>query len=199
MRLLWPLLLGVASSSAAPPPWPVVVRGDAPGKYASAMQAQGVTTPEPLACEALVLPSHAICFQSAASEGTWEWTTLTEGAEVVSLRPAEVAGYVQSYGSLVPITNTSYTYWLSTGPRGQGAQALYYPAQLMAALSTTQLTVATPNQHIVVAWAGGDATLDRMMLVGVREMYDNQPNPVSPKALRWIDGKWVEFGAAVPR
>jgi len=49
-----------------------------------------------------------------------------------------------------------------------------------------------------VDWGAGTPELDHVMAVGVREMYDQLDEAVSPMVHTWDGARWHAFGEAKP-
>jgi hypothetical protein len=84
-------------------------------------------------------------------------------------------------------------YWLAADGSGWAAAALVCPTALRELLGGAEVRLAAPNYDVVVAWAAGDYDFDLVMAVGVRDMYEQQPLPMSPTVLSWTGARWAAW------
>ena len=85
-------------------------------------------------------------------------------------------------------------YFLAKTPPGHQSTVFLHPEWLTELGPTPR--IAAPARGVVLAWAGGDEELDRIMAVGVRKMSDELPERLSPMALAWNGQAWVAWGQA---
>ena len=201
---LLPLLM-LATSFAAPLPdgfVPVVAPTDAPTQYLQWAKANGKGGG--LACARVWTADNLLCFR--LQEGDVRRWVLhedlrTRGISLNSLVQAAREDAVAQLSALesVPIEGMKEGYWRLRDARGWAAAALLAPQELIKLTgSKTPLYVALPTQEIAIAWSSGDAELDRVMLIGAREMFDQLTNAVSPAAHLWTGDEWRRGGEATP-
>ena len=94
------------------------------------------------------------------------------------------------------ISNMSSGYWISDKKDGWDAAALLHPKRLRQLLGRKAL-VAIPQAGTFIFWEAGNPMLNKIMAVGIREIYDNSNHPVSSSIYHHKDGKWIVWGEAV--
>ncbi len=201
------VLLGLGHSSAVaaePVVLPALAPSDAPTQYASWLAETGRPRAE-LACDPLWKDAALLCFKvqignkrrwvTRADLAKWKWDLpelrrrVTEAARQhdTSLpNPAAVPGL------------DGATYWIASGGDGWATAALLDPVALAERLGGGPFLVAVPLETVLIAWKPGNADLDRVIAVGVREMYDGQEGPVSAVIHLWDGERFTAFGEAKP-
>jgi hypothetical protein len=97
----------------------------------------------------------------------------------------------------VPVEGMPHAYWQLRDGDGWAVLGALQPgevARLMGASETIHM--ALPAQGVLVAWAAGTPELDHVMAVGVREMYEQIGDAVSPMIHTWDGENWSVFGEA---
>ena len=82
---------------------------------------------------------------------------------------------------------------------GWAAAGALRPDLLAEKVGGLPLRMAMPAEGVLLAWKGGEAEVDRVMAVGVKEMYDQLPGAVSPRIVTWDGAKLAPYGQAVPK
>ena len=88
-------------------------------------------------------------------------------------------------------------YWHSNRKDGLDALALLHPKEAEAFVGGPVL-VAVPEAGMCILWRRGNGDLNMVLSVGVKEMYEKSPHPVSPLVYTWEDEQWVVWGEAMP-
>ncbi|MEQ1502962.1 MAG: hypothetical protein ABMB14_12065, partial [Myxococcota bacterium] len=130
----------------------------------------------------------------AADLRAWTVSAGDLRATVATRSDAAVAG-----AELVPIAGMNASYLRLVDADGWAAAGALRPELVAARLGGGAIRVAVPAQSVLVAWRVGDPAIDTVMAVGVRELFEQQPGPVSPKIHTWDAGRWTPFGEAVPK
>jgi hypothetical protein len=132
-----------------------------------------------------------LCLRNEDMESRW-WLSNAELAElglsfedaVLSMSPRAEAVELESR----TVHEGSGRYWLATHSDG-GAESILFRPELLSIVGARP-AVAVPERGVLVVWNRGDAELDRIMAVGVRQMYENSDQPVSSKVLALVDSWW---------
>lgn len=168
-------------------------------RYTEARAREGLPA-EPLACESLWIGVAALCASSGEGERRHILTRAAmsaAGADLVSLRAQVAAGASVSGAESVAISGMTSSYLRLTGAERVSAVALR-PDLLAERLGGLPIRVALPSDGLLVAWRVGPADLDRVMAIGVAELYAQLPSKLSSKIVTWDGLRWTSFGAAVP-
>ena len=190
--------------AAEPVLLPALAPIDAPEQYAKYLKDTG-RPPAELACESLWTESALLCFKmQTGNKRRWltradlekrQWsfadvrqrvTTAAATQQTAKLMPAAVPGLEGA------------TYWISTGGDGWATAALLDPAAIAERLGGGPFLVAAPTETVLIAWKPGNADLDRVIAVGVREMYDSQEGPVTAVVHQWDGERFVAYAEAKP-
>lgn len=198
--LLSMLALGAPPDSVRPTVAPV----DAPSQYAAWLAEQGLPGSE-LACEPL-WPEHALLCFKVVDAGRRRWVTSADlaawGTTLAELRArltARARPVLATQPRRLPVSDMQgASYWLAAEGDGWAAAGLLNPDLLARRVGGAPILVATPTDSVLLAWRPGSAELDKVMAVGVRKMFDEEPGSVTPMVHRWDGEKWTPFGQAVP-
>jgi hypothetical protein len=182
---------------------PVLAPPDVPGRYAAQKAAEG--QPVELACDPL-WPEHALlCFKRREGDRD-RWVTTADatrwGTDVAGLRAWAAERALQVLATQpdrMQVTDSTQSYWVAAEGDGWSAAVLLQPVALAEKIGSPAIHVAAPMDGVVLAWPGGDAALDTIVAVGVREMYDQGKQPISPVIFEWTGTRWREFAEAKPR
>ena len=87
-------------------------------------------------------------------------------------------------------------YWISDKKDGWDAAGFLHPKRLTRLLQRKPL-VAMPQAGTFLFWEAGNPMLDKVMAVGVREIYDNSEHPISSAIYHYDGAKWMIWGEAV--
>lgn len=181
---------------------PVLLAQSPADRYSAWRQRQGLPGQQ-LACAAAGPPGISVCFRRGSSvHQRWvhqpdleAWrVTVAELRSVVARRAVAEVGRAES----VPVVGTPHRYLRATDEQGWAAAAVLAPQAVVERLGGA-FRLAVPAQGLVVAYRLDGADLDRIMAVGVRELYESQPRSITPSLFTWESGGWRGFGEAVPR
>jgi hypothetical protein len=198
----------VAFAAARPPVpdglRPVVADVGAPGRFAAWRKESGLP-PVDLACEPALPGAVLLCFRIWEG-GARRWVTVDDlrrwGLATGDLRTTLIPEALRRIETAerIAIEGTSASYLRLVDGDGWAAAAVLAPGAIAARLGAESgsVRVAFPAETVFVAWRSGDADLDRIMAVGVRELYDAQPASVSPGVFTWDGRVFTSFGEAVP-
>lgn len=95
------------------------------------------------------------------------------------------------------VEGMSGVYWATAEADGRDAAGLLFPDQLQA-IAGQPVVVGVPAQGALLFWVPGDKVFDQIMAVGVRRMYEQSGQKVSPQIYQWDGAKWLVWGEAVP-
>jgi hypothetical protein len=125
--------------------------------------------------------------------GAWE-TTLEE----LELGAREAGKIVLSEGRAreVRVEGIAPSYRIFNQGDGWDASIIFFPDQLQALLGGDPV-LAVPSRGLVIAWIPGDPELDQVVAVGVRRIYEQAEQPISPVVVHWT-GSWTRWGEARP-
>jgi hypothetical protein len=195
----------LATAALAAPPdglRPVVGSADVGERFVRWLGEQGLA-PEHLVCEPVWPEVAQLCFR-VWDQGKRRWVVgrdlATWGVDEPGLRAAvtPLAEAHLSAAELVPIGGTAASYLRLVDGDGWAAAGLLRPDLLVQKLGGGPIRVAVPAESVLVAWKAQGEDVDRIMAVGVRELFDTTKNPVSPKVETWDGLKWEPFGEARP-
>jgi hypothetical protein len=193
--------LALASAAAPSGLRPVVAAPDAPQRYAAWRMTEGLE-PERLACD-VVWPEALLCLR-VWEDGGRRWASTRDlerwgiGLPAARASLAEAARTHVESAPLVPIEGMAAKYLRLADGDGWAAAGLLRPDLLAERLGGLPLRVAIPSQGVMVAWRAQGPEVDKVMAVGVRELFEQQPQPVTPKVYQWDGARWAPFGEAVP-
>jgi hypothetical protein len=197
MHVLWLFSL---LASAEPPGrvLPTVEAATVPALYAEYAAARGDQgAARELACEPLV-GDVWLCFKVEV-DGKRRYVTQADLAlwatDTSGLRTQAAGVHGESSLLKAQTLDTGEVWWEAKGP--DAAAVLLHPEWLSAVGANP--VVAVPAKGVVVAWDAGDADLDKIMAVGVRQMFETLEHPVTPVVFRWSGTHWVRWGQATPQ
>lgn len=180
---------------------PVILAEEAPRRYAAWRARKGLP-PADLSCTSAGPPGILVCFR-LWEDGVRRWVHTADlgrwNVTVEQLRQ-EMGHRAMSHLSEAewrPVEGTSERYLQLIDGDGWSAAGVLVPSALVAKLGHASIRVAVPAQGVLVAYPAGSAELDRIMAVGVRELFDQQRQAVSPMVFAWDAGVWRAFGQAV--
>jgi hypothetical protein len=196
------LLAGAALAAIPDGLRPVVGTADVGERFARWLGEEGMP-PEHLICEPFWPEVASLCFR-VWDKGKRRWVVGGDlqawGVDEPALKAAATAGAEAKIraAELVPIGGTKASYLRLVDGDGWAAAALLRPDIVAERLGGGPIRVAVPADSVVVAWKVQGDDIDRIMAVGVRELYDQTKGPVSPKIETWDGAKWEPFGEAHP-
>jgi hypothetical protein len=123
-----------------------------------------------------------------------EWGMSLEEAEATASVRA-LGSFVMESGREVHPEGMSASYWVFDRGDGLASSALLLPRELEKHLGGTP-NIAVPGRDLVIAWVPGDPDFDRMIAIGVRRLYEESDQPVSPVVMRWNGKGWARWGEA---
>lgn len=157
-----------------------------------------------LVCEVLWTDAVLLCYRVREGERR-RWVTEADlaawsvsRAELRATMEARAAATVAGPPPQVPIQGLAASYLQDADADGWSAAWLLRPEALSRALGVPPLLAAAPSDGVVVAWRPDGGPVDRVMAVGVREMFDQQRGGVSPVIHLWDGSRWSRFGQAIP-
>lgn len=181
---------------------PVVAPLDVDRRWQTHLELQGLP-PDRLACAPLWPTAATLCFR-VWEGGMRRWVTLSDtgrwGTSTAALTDA-VSGLAAPHlaqAELLDVGGTSARYLRLVDGDGWAAAGALLPEQVAQRLGGSPIHVALPAESVLVAWHAGDGELDRIMAIGVRELYEQTPNPVSAQIQRWDGVRWTPYGEATP-
>lgn len=171
-------------------PWDVQARYDA-------WRAATGRPPAVLACEPLWPEAARLCFRRVEA-GRLVRVHLGEApADALSLGDGRAAeAWVAAELETVAVDGSTQTYQRLRDGEGRAVLGVLRPGVLAERLGVPFLA-ALPSSGVLIAWAGGDPTLDHVLAVGAREIHDAAADPVSPVVFAWDGARWFPFAEAV--
>ena len=89
----------------------------------------------------------------------------------------------------IAIVGTPYNYWASNRYDGYDAAALLFP-QKAAEIVNAPFLMAIPSRGTVLLWQEGSAEANKMIAVGVNDIYKANQLSVSPDIYKWDGERW---------
>ncbi len=193
------VLLGLAQAAVPEGVRPAVAPVNVQERYDRYLEQKGLG-PAPLACEAPIADALRLCFKVWEGEHR-RWVVQSDlttwGVSQTDLREAVVKRAEDALNqqmTAVMVSGATKTYLQLADGDGWAAAGLLAPQTLLERVA--QPLMAIPRTSVMVAWPAGDAELDLMMAVGIKEMRDGSRDPVSGLVLRWNGKQWVAFAEA---
>jgi len=160
-------------------------------------------------CQPLTIPEVQLCFrvwEGAARRWVTEADRRQWNATPEELQDRVRRDCVESVGraELRTVSGGRQRYLALTDGDGWAVAGILCPhalAERLRALAPTagvSFRAALPTQDVLLAWAAGDAELDRIMAVAAREIHDLQPRALTPGVVHHDGERWRTFGRAVP-
>lgn len=181
---------------------PVAAPWDVMEQYAR--WSAGAGTPGEIHCDPVWGDQVRLCFRFWDGK-TRRWVEVKdlarEGLTSAELRDQVIArgGAVLNAMETKQVEGMEHTYWQLRDGDGWGVVAALQPGELARAMGAKgRVHVAMPSQGVLLAWPEGSPELDHVMVVGVREMYDQMSDPVSPVVHTWDGSGWAVLGEAKP-
>jgi hypothetical protein len=200
MAMWWTWWLGAAPDVDLRP---VVAASGVESRYSAHRREQGLP-PEELACAPLWPGAAELCFR-VWERGQRRWVTATDATrwgttahELVRVL-SDAAGAKLATAELLPVDGLDARYLRLVDGDGWAAAGALRPELLAQRLGGLPVHVAMPADSVLIAWRAGDAELERVMAVGVREWFDQTAGRVSPKVHEWDGLEWRPYGEAQPR
>jgi hypothetical protein len=144
-----------------------------------------------------------LCFLApGAKKGTSRWVTRRDLANwkvdfavLRSRAVADSAGKVQLHAQDVK-DSPGRSYW--TQDDAWAAAGFLAPEKVAGVVGTTPMFAAVPTSGAALFWPSGDADTDKVMAIGVHEMFEQLDNGVSPLIFQWDGKKWTAYAEAKP-
>ena len=194
------LLLHGAFGSVPVSVRPSIVGTDVEAQYLEVARSGTVPT-APMVCEDFWTDQARLCFRLVNGKRR-EWVTSTHletwGVDFASLKSTVInraKSHVTQQLKSVPIGGMEQTYFAATNVDGWASAVLLLPEQLRR-VGTQNVLVAVPAHGVVLAWEGGHPEVDKVLAVGVREIYESRAGSVSAMIYRWTGTEWAPFGEA---
>ena len=185
---------------------PALAPLDAPNQYMAWLARQG-SDPDALACETFWPGTALLCYRvvdgdklrwvTRADLKRWEIDGEMLRAQVEAASKEALAGLDVSTTPVPDMRGASY--WSVVEKGGWAAAPLLAPAEFAASRGITNFLAVAPTADITLAWAEGQAELDKVMAVGAREMFEAEAGGVSPVVYRWSGGHWLPYAEAKER
>ncbi|MFT4626815.1 MAG: hypothetical protein ACI8PZ_005493 [Myxococcota bacterium] len=198
------MVMLLAALALATPPIglrPVVAPWDAPAQYAAHASAAGRS--DALVCEPLWPERAQLCVRMRDGERL-RWVT-TADLEPWAATPQSLLAAVREAGAEqavdveeIVITGMDATYLRVRDGQGWAASVVLDPSAYAERLGGEPIAIAVPTNGVAVAWRAGREPVDRVMAVGVREMFDTLPGAVTPTIFLWSKDGFARFGHAEP-
>lgn len=182
---------------------PVIVRDGAAERYRVWQERLGLPASRIL-CDQGGPPGILVCYQTRDESGlrwvhdgdlaTWNSSHDELRNEMIRRAPAHL-------GTLewVSVRGTPDRYARIVAGDGWPAALLLAPQAMVPRLGAPPLRVAVPARGVALAFRPAGPDLDRIMAVGVREMFDTLARGVSPMVFEWDGRAWTPWGQAVAR
>ncbi|MCB9678396.1 MAG: hypothetical protein H6737_25055 [Alphaproteobacteria bacterium] len=196
--MIW-AVVGLALAAIPEGLRPAPAPADAPEAFAKAFPKR-----PGLAC-ATLLPEHALLCFRVWEEGKRRWVTeadlTTWGTTIEGLRvhvAAKAVEVLKTEPTPQAIVDMPAGYHELRDGDGWAVAPLLQAEALAQKLHGEGTRVALPRSTVFLAWKPGDAELDRVMAVAVREMYDQADDAVTPMVHVLEGGRFVPFAQAKP-
>ncbi len=199
----WLALVSIAAAGVPDDVRPVVVEAGAPARYGHWRARRGLEA-QTLVCGPLWPTVSELCFH-VSDDGERRWVhgeDLARWSVDLDTLRAEVSRRARAHvaeADWVRIEGMEARYLRVSGGDGWAAAGVLHPEALRQRLGGGPVRAAMPAQGVMVAYRGRSPELDRVMAVGIRELFETLPGSVSPRVFEWAGSGWRPFGLAVPR
>ncbi len=181
---------------------PALAPWDAPEQYAAHAEASGLD--DALVCEP-VLPGEARLCLKVQEEKRRRWVT-TADLDRWGAAPRALFDHLRAEARKHPleiervgIEDMDSHYARLRDGDGWAAVAVLAPERLAEALGGAPILLGVPVDGVAMAWKPGAEEVDRVMLIGVREVYAGMPGGITPAVYAWSDRGFTLFGRAEPK
>lgn len=123
----------------------------------------------------------------------------------VSLAEVEAGALQAARGGLGPdrpgwvtVEGDTRRYLLSAEGDGLDHAGLLDPSVLVERLAPSRIAVGVPAQGVLIAFGLGDPEMEKIVTVGIRRVWETQPDPVTPVVFTWTGSQWVPWAEASP-
>lgn len=179
---------------------PALAPADAPAQYAELRSRKGLDE-DPLVCDDL-WPDARLCFRVWDGK-TRRWVVESD-AKRWNVSVGDLTSAMRSRSEarlaemdVVEIDGMGRQYLRLSDGDGWAAAMVLHPGAVAGKLGGALVLVGAPTDLVTLAWASGDADTDKVMAIGVKEIYDGEDGlSVSPVVYAWIEGAWRPFGEA---
>lgn len=93
------------------------------------------------------------------------------------------------------IAKTNYSYWVSNQYDGHDAAALLHP-RLLSGFLTEDILMSIPAQGTVIFWEKSSPEQNKIIAVGIHDLFEASEVPVSPNIYQWDTDRWVVWARA---
>jgi hypothetical protein len=93
------------------------------------------------------------------------------------------------------IAETNYSYWVSNQYDGYDAAALIHPS-LLSSFLTDDILMSIPAQGTVIFWENSTPEQNKIIAVGIHDLFEASEVPVSPNIYQWDGDRWVVWARA---
>jgi len=166
-------------------------------QYAEYAKSQGLESR--LACNTLWPGQALICFKVldgkklrwVTTDDLAKWrVSQTQLREVIQERALT---HLESGPKPMTVDGMPGGYFLAAEGDGWSAAGVLLPGPLSLKLGMPVFLAAVPSEGVALFWKLGDAELDKVLAIGVTEMYESEDGPVSPVIYQWDGLKWQPF------
>lgn len=179
---------------------PSIVSRSVEAQYLDARASESPTV-APMACGDFWEPEARLCFRVVRGNRR-EWVTAQHlkrwGVSFEELK-ATVIKRSKAFASRqlkpVQIGGMEQHYFVATNENGWASAVLLHPS-VLGAVSLQNVFAAVPAHGMVLVWEGGHPEVDKILAVGVRELYESKSGGVTPIVYRWSGSEWIAFGEA---
>lgn len=196
--MVWWMALQLAVAAVPTGVVPQLAPIDAPEGWKDYVKSAHLPATE-LACEPAWPDVALVCFK-IRENGKRRWVTSADLAawkvDTAGLRASLLAGARAALaGQPVPtkVDGGPQLYWQAAEGDGWSAAGILMPELVADKLATKVFYAAIPTGEATLFWRPGDADLDRIMAVGVKEMFQAADSGVTPVVYQWSGGLWTPF------
>jgi hypothetical protein len=184
------LWLAVGRVWAVPAVGAVIEPDDVVAQYRLHAQDKGISGPgSELLCKDGV-EGIQVC-ASVIEEKGWRYATLADEGVV---RPTEALEQ-GAVGFVKKEVKDMGSYWARELDDGREGLIFVQP-DVLKGLTPSDLVVAWPVPGVVIAWVPGNPSLDQVLSVGVKQMFEAANHPISAKIYRYVEDTWRVWGEA---
>ena len=182
------LLLWLSVAVASTPIGAVMEPADVVDQYRLHAREQGRSGPDAeLVCQPTI-ETLQICATIIEGNG-WRYASMADpGVE----KPTAM---LDEHGFVAKDAEGVGRYWAREKADGKEGM-IYVQPGLLSELSPIGVVVAWPVPGVVIAWVPGNPSLDQLLSVGVRKMFESSNHPISPVIYRYLNKEWQVWGEA---
>lgn len=155
----------------------------------------------PMACEDFWESEARLCFRVVhGNRREWvttqhlkRWGVSFEELKSIVIKRSKASASRQL--KPVQIGGMEQTYFVASNENGWASAVLLH-SSVLGTVSQQNVFAAVPAHGMVLVWEGGNPEVDKILAVGVRELYESKSGGVTPIVYRWSGAEWVAFGEA---